>query len=382
MATILDRAEDKKRLRRLIDQFPVCVILGPRQCGKTTMAKMLEGNHYFDLENPRDLQRLETAQITLENLTGLIVIDEIQRKEELFPLLRFLVDTKPNQKYLILGSASRDLIRQSSETLAGRAAYYELSGFSLEDAGIEKAQLRWLRGGFPRSFLAASDAASMVWRENYIQSFLERDIPQLGISIPSATLRRFWIMLSHYHGQILNYSELARSFGISDKTVRHYLDILAGTFMVRVLRPWYSNVGKRLVKAPKLYLKDSGIFHALQTIETMDQLQTHNKLGASWEGFAIEEAVKRLKIRDMYFWRTHNGAELDLLWHYGGASWGIEVKYGDAPRMTPSIKSCIRDLGLEHVWILYPGSESYPVDTKATALSLNDLSSIQLKPSR
>jgi uncharacterized protein len=378
MRQIVERTEDISSLKQLIEQFPVCVILGPRQCGKTTLAGILKGDHYFDLENPRDLQRFDTPQIALENLEGLIVIDEVQRKPELFPLLRYLVDNNPHQKYLILGSASRTLIKQSSESLAGRVAYYELSGFSLKDIGNDKLNTLWMRGGFPLSYIQRSDGDSLLWRENYIQSFLERDIPQLGITIPSRTLRRFWIMLSHYHGQIMNFSELARSFGISDKTVRSYLEILEGTFMVRLLTPWHANIGKRLVKAPKLYIRDSGIFHSLQTIENMAQLSTHNKLGASWEGFILESVIKHLYKKDVYFWRTQNGAELDLFWMSKGQSWGIEVKYADAPRMTSSIRSCLKDLDPAHIWIIYPGRESYKLEDRVTVLPACNMNQIKI----
>ncbi|MBM4083585.1 MAG: ATP-binding protein, partial [Planctomycetes bacterium] len=264
--SLIRRAADERELARLIRLFPVTAILGPRQCGKTTLARGLKADHFFDLENPKDAAKLVQPQLALEDLRGIIVIDEFQRLPELFPLLRHLVDTRPAQKYVILGSASRDLVRQSSETLAGRIGFFHLGGFRLDDVGSENLRTLWLRGGLPRSYLAPSHAESHLWRENYVATFLERDIPQLGISIPAPTLRRFWVMLSHYHGQTLNYSELARSFGISDMTVRRYVDVLAGTFMVRLLPPWHVNISKRLVKSPKLYLRDSGLFHCLMSI--------------------------------------------------------------------------------------------------------------------
>lgn len=260
---LIEREHDRETLDRWINMFPVVAILGPRQCGKTTLARMLNADHYFDLENPRDAARLDQPQLALEDLKGLIVIDEIQRIPGLFPLMRYLVDQKKKRKFVILGSASRDLIRQSSESLAGRIAYHFLGGFRLQDVGRENMRNLWLRGGLPRSFLAKSYEESHLWRNQYITAFLERDVPQLGITIPARTLRRFWLMLSHYHGQIMNYSELGRSFGVSDMTVRNYCDILEGTFMVRILQPWYVNIGKRLVKRPKLYIRDSGIFHTL-----------------------------------------------------------------------------------------------------------------------
>lgn len=284
---LIVRTRDLAEIQKLIELFPATAILGQRQCGKTTIAGQFKYDHYFDLENPRDLAILDHPQLALENLSGLIVIDEIQRKPDLFPLLRYLVDTNPNQKYLILGSASRNLLKQSSESLAGRIGYYHLNGFRTSDVGKEQMVRLWLRGGLPRSYLANSEEASLLWRENYISTFLERDIPQLGIQIPALTLRRFWTMISHYHGQILNYSELGRSFGISDMTVRKYIDILEATFMLRILHSWHLNIKKRLVKQPKIYIRDSGIFHSLQSIATHKQLLSHSKLGASWEGFAL-----------------------------------------------------------------------------------------------
>jgi len=289
---MLSRTEYLDQLKKLTGQFPVTAILGSRQCGKTTLANAIGGDYYFDLENPRDIERFSQPQLALESLKGLIVIDEIQRIPELFPILRFLVDTNKDQRYLILGSASRDLISQSSESLAGRIGYMYLGGFSINETGCENWRTLLLRGGYPRSFLADSDDQSYEWRQQYITTFLERDIPALGISIPSLTLRRFWIMLSHYHGQILNYSELARSFGISDSTVKRYIDILCGTFMTRLLMPWHINISKRLVKAPKLYIRDSGIFHALQSITSEGELLANPKKGASWEGFALEEIIR------------------------------------------------------------------------------------------
>ncbi|HPV22435.1 MAG TPA: ATP-binding protein, partial [bacterium] len=311
---MLHRTEHLEQLRKLTQQFPVTAILGSRQCGKTTLARAMGGDHYFDLENPRDMERLSQPQLALESLKGLIVIDEVQRFPDLFPLIRFLVDTNKNQKYLILGSASRDLISQSSESLAGRIGYMYLGGFSINETGGENWRTLLLRGGYPRSFLAGNNEQSYEWRQQYITTFLERDIPALGISIPSLTLRRFWIMLSHYHGQILNYSELARSFGISDSTVKRYIDILCGTFMVRLLMPWHVNISKRLVKAPKLYIRDSGIFHTLQSITSDEELLANPKKGASWEGFALEEIVRTLKKseNEVFFYATHSGAEKDL----------------------------------------------------------------------
>ena len=378
---MIERTIDLQNILKRLGIFPVVAILGPRQCGKTTLAKQVRYHHYFDLENPRDLARFDNPQLTLEDLKGTIVIDEIQRKADLFPLIRYLVDNNPNQKYLILGSASRDLIRQSSETLAGRINYYYLGGLRIHDIGEENIPQLWLRGGFPLSFISQTNENSQLWLESYINSYLERDIPQLGINIPSQTLRKFWIMLSHYHGQLLNYSELAKSFDVSDATVKKYIGILAGTFMVRTLQPWHTNVKKRIVKSPKLYIKDSGIFHALQSINTSDRLLSHPKLGASWEGFALEQIILFLNTPDyeVFFWRTHAGAELDLLIQKNGKFWGLEIKYTDAPRMTKSIHSALKDLSLAHHWIVYPGKDKYPLDKRVTALPLRNINTIDFE---
>jgi len=375
---LIDRKTDRVKLAKLISLFPVTAILGPRQCGKTTLARTLDADAYFDLENPQDLVRLEQPQLALEDLTGLIVIDEIQRLPDLFPLLRYLVDQEKRLHFVILGSASRDLIRQSSESLAGRIAYFSLSGFRHTDIDSRDLKNLWLRGGLPRSFLAASNQDSLLWRNQYITTFLERDIPQLGITIPARTLRRFWTMLSHYHGQILNYAELGRSFGISDMTVRKYCDILEGTFMVRILQPWSVNIGKRLVKRPKLYLRDPGLFHALQTIATQEQLSVSPRLGASWEGFALECICRTLdkEASELYFWNTHSGAELDLFWQAMGRNWGVEFKYEDAPRLTRSMKTAVEDLALERLWVIYPGKATYRLSEKIQVLPLADIADV------
>lgn len=369
------RTVDEKTIITYLDTFPVTAILGPRQCGKTTLARDFTYDHYFDLENPRDEARLDNPQIALENLKGLVVIDEIQRQPQLFPLLRYLVDSRPEQKYLILGSASRDLIRQSSESLAGRIGYYHLAGFRFHDIGSDKISRMWIRGSMPDAYLAAGDARSYLWRENYIATFLERDIPQLGINIPARTLRRFWAMLAHYHGQVLNLSELGRSFGISDMTVRKYIDILEGTFMVRCLQPWQENLKKRQVKSPKLYLRDSGLFHWLMNIENMKQLTVHPKLGASWEGFALECVCRSIGIgsENFYFWKIHSGSELDLFWMHGGRRWGVEFKYADAPKKTQSMSIVIDDLALDHLWVIYPGKQCYRLSENITVISLSEV---------
>jgi len=370
---LIPRPNDVAQIRQLINTFPVTAILGPRQCGKTTIARQLNGLHYFDLENPRDLAAFENPQLVLENLTGLIVIDEIQRKPDLFPLLRFLVDQNSAQNYLILGSASRSLLRQSSESLAGRIGFYQLQGLGIREVGPDRIADLWLRGGLPRAFMAENESTAKLWLDNYIRTFLERDIPQLGITIPANTLRRFWMMLCHYHGQVINFSEFARSFGISDMTVRNYLEILESTFMVRVLQPWHPNTGKRIVKSPKIYIRDSGLFHTLSNISTMRELNTFNRLGASWEGFAIENVLRVLNKfpQEVYFWATHSGAELDLFWQEQGKNWGIEFKHSDAPGPTKSMQSALQSLDLDHLWIIYPGKQIYKIQEKITVLPLS-----------
>ena len=373
--TWIDRKLDFKNVLKRLEMFPVTAILGPRQCGKTTLARKFDYDHYFDLENPRDIARFEQPQLALEDLAGLIVIDEIQRLPDLFPLIRHLVDNNPNQKYLILGSASGELTRQSSESLAGRIAYYHLGGFRIHDVGREHIKRLWMRGGLPDSYKPGPEEQSLLWRENYITTFLERDIPQLGIQIPALTLRRFWSMLCHYHGQVINYLELARSFGISDMTARRYIEILGATFMVRLLQPWHANLGKRLVKRPKLYIKDSGLFHSLMRIENLQQLYSHNKLGASWEGFAMECLCRSVGNPDhtFYFWSTHSGAEIDLFWQQAGKNWGAESKYADAPRLTKSMKIGFEALELEHLWVIYPGKETYKLSENITVLPLKEI---------
>lgn len=372
---LIARTQDFQAVSKLLATFPVTAILGPRQCGKTTLARLFKADHSFDLENPRDLARLEQPQLALEDLRGLIVIDEIQRLPDLFPLLRYLVDRGTDQKYLILGSASRDLLRQSSETLAGRVAFHQLGGLRAGDVGPENTTALWLRGGLPRSFLAATEEESLTWRRQYISTFLERDIPQLGITIPARTMRRFWTMLSHYHGQLLNYSELSRSFGVSDMTVRRYCEILEGAFMIRLLLPWATNVGKRVVRRPKLYLRDSGLLHALLSVESLAQLQSSPTLGASWEGFALEVIGRMLGREDheLYFWRTHAGAELDLFWQWGGRAWGVECKYQDAPRLTRSMKAAMEDLELAGLWVVYPGRTAYRLAENIWVVPVRDL---------
>ena len=376
----LPRPRELEAVRAKLRRAPITALLGPRQCGKTTLARALETEHFFDLEDPRSLARLDEPQTALEGLTGTVVIDEVQRKPDLFPLLRVLADRQQATRYLLLGSASPELVKEVSESLAGRVAYHDLGPLAVDETGAREWRRLWLRGGFPRSYLSDGDTASALWREDFIRSHLERDIPALGISIPAETLRRFWVMVSHYHGQTLNLSELGRSFGVSDHTVRRYLEILSGTFMIRLLPPWHANVGKRLVKAPKLYIRDSGLFHALHTIATPVQLESHPKLGASWEGFVMEQAVRLMDVHHPYFWRTHTGAELDLVWQAGGALWGMEFKYQDAPRMTRSIRAVLGDLPLQHLWIVYPGADRYQLDKAVSVLPVAEIADVAIGP--
>lgn len=368
---------------------PVCALLGPRQVGKTTLAhlyveKYFPNNAYFfDLENPLDLARLENPLFALQNISQqLIVIDEIQRRPDLFPVLRVLVDaakmpldTKkaPKQQFLILGSASRDLIRQSSETLAGRIAYIELLPFSLSE--VDNDSQLWLRGGFPNSYLADTDSDSYGWRQNYITTFLERDIPSLGFEIPAQQMRRFWLMLAHYHGQIFNASEIGRSLGVSDHTVRKYLDILTGTFMVRELLPWFENLSKRQVKSPKIYFRDSGIFNALLELSAHDQLYRHPRLGAFWEGFALEEiiAASDASAQQCYFWATQANAELDLLIMKNNKRIGFELKYMDAPKITKSMHIALDDLKLDRLIVVYPGKTDFPLSDNIMVYGLKNI---------
>ncbi|MEA3305377.1 MAG: ATP-binding protein [Candidatus Omnitrophota bacterium] len=364
-------------LRKRLKNNPIVAILGPRQCGKTTLSRQLLSQYpsrvtVFDLEDPLHLERLQEPLLALENVKGLIIIDEIQRRPDLFPVLRVLSDRFPKTRYLILGSASRDLIKQSSESLAGRISYFEIGGFTPEHVGVQKIEKLWIRGAFPRSFLSSSETSSCEWREDFIATFLERDIPQLGIHIPAKSLRRFWTMLAHYHGQLFNASEIGRSFGVSDHTAQRYLDLLSGTFMVRQLRPWHYNTKKRLVKRPKIYFRDSGILHTLLSLKEKNDVLSHPKLGSSWEGFAIEEVIRAGQLRedDVFFWEVHTGAELDLVFKKKGKLRGVEVKYSQAPTLTPSMRSALTELSLEHLWVVYPGKEEYSLHRKITVIPL------------
>jgi predicted AAA+ superfamily ATPase len=320
------------------------------------------------------MSRLESPLTTLDPLTGLVVIDEIQRMPELFPLLRVLADRRPlPARFLILGSASPDLLQKSAETLAGRIELIEMGGLSIGETGADRLFPLWVRGAFPPAYLAKSDEDSFDWRENFIQTFLERDLGQIGINVPSCMMRRLWMMLAHYHGAIWNASEIARSMGFSYMTINRYVDALAGAYMVRRVPPWFENMKKRQVKAPKIYIRDSGILHTLLGIRELRDLQSHPKLGASWEGFVIEQLITLLGERNLYFWATHSGAELDILYTKEKVKVGFEIKYADAPRLTKAMKIAIHNLSLNRLYIIYPGTQTYSLDERIHAISVADI---------
>lgn len=377
---MLARPHYLQRIAIGLSRSAIVALLGPRQVGKTTLARQYLENRdgtYFDLESQPDIRRLQNPELALAALEGIVVIDEIQVLPELFGVLKVLVDRPQNQaRFLILGSASPDIVKNISQTLAGRVEFIEMAGFDLDEVGAERWEELWVRGGFPRAFLAGSDEDSAAWREGFVRTFLERDIPQLGITIPAPAMRRFWTMLAHYHGQTWNASELARAMGLTDKTVRAYLDILTGTFMVRQLQPWYANVGKRQVKSPKIYLRDSGLLHSLLDLPDQHSLLAHPRVGASWEGFALEQVLQAVGPSQAYFWATHSGAELDLLFTQRGRHFGVEAKFNEAPSVTPSMRSAVTDLDLNHLWIVHPGPHSYPVSDRISALALRDITSL------
>lgn len=356
---------------------PVTVLLGPRQCGKTTLAHQIAADrrsHFFDLEDPPDAARLETPMLSLESLRGLVIIDEVQRTPGVFEVIRVLADRpRTPARFLLLGSASPHLIKGVSESLAGRARLIDMSGFDIAEVGSDRYGELWLRGGFPRSFLARSGRQSLVWRNDYIRTFLERDVPQLGITVPAATLRRFWTMVAHFHGQIWNAAEFARSIGSSEAAARRYLDVLTGAYVIRQLQPWFENISKRQVKSPKVFIRDSGILHALLGIETRHDLTGHPKLGASWEGFALEQVLAISGTRDAYFWATHGGAELDLVVFRGTRRIGFEFKVSDAPSVTKSMHIAVSDLELDELKVVYPGAKSYRLTPKIDVVAITDL---------
>lgn len=378
----MERLHILQQINTALSHYPIVGLLGPRQCGKTTLARMVgdlqkaqRQVHYFDLEDETDAVQLESPKIILENLEGLIIIDEIQLQPKLFPLLRVLVDRpeyKGKTNFFILGSASRDIISNSSESLAGRISHIELTPFQFRE--VHNLQQLWIRGGFPLSYLAQAESVSWDWRKQYIKTFLERDIPQLGIRIAPQAMRRFWMMLAHYHGQIFNASEIGRSLGIADTTVKNYLDILSGTFMIRSLQPWFENINKRQIKSPKIYFRDSGLFHFLLDVQDYNDLLHNPKLGASWEGFALEEVI-RSHDQDpemCFFWGVHGQSELDLLLLQNNKRIGFEFKFVDAPRLTASMSSAYKTLGLDQLFVIYPGKKDYALDKKINVVGLEN----------
>lgn len=379
MAMKIARDRQTALVQQALRRSPVVALLGPRQVGKTTLARDLAGlfpaeYHHFDLEDLDDLARLAEPKLALGRLAGLVVIDEVQLRPDLFQVLRVLVDRPDNQaRFLVLGSASPHLLRQSSETLAGRIAYHELDGFALDE--LPDAERLWLRGGFPSSCLASSEQESLAWRRDFIRTFLERDLPQLGIRIPAVTLHRFWRMLAHYHGQLWNGNELARAFGVSHTTVRNYLDLLTGALVVRQLQPWHENLSKRQVKTPKIYLADTGILHSLLGISSHSDLEGHPKIGASWEWFVLREIIRILEAEpeECYFWATHSGAELDLLVVRGNRRIGFEIKRTSAPRLTPSMRSAAESLKLDKLVVVHAGEHSFPLASGIEARAFADL---------
>lgn len=366
---------------RALARSPVVAILGPRQVGKTTLARQVAAARggpvtHFDLEHPGDVARLAEPMGALEGLRGLVVLDEIHRRPDLFPALRVLADRRPlRSRFLVLGSASDALLRQSSESLAGRIAHVHLEGFGLDEVGPRRLERLWLRGGYPRSFLARSDAESDAWRSDLVRAYLERDLPSLGVTLPAATLRRFWTMLAHWNGQIWNGSELARSFGVADTTVRRYVDLLASTFMVRLLLPFHANVGKRQVKSPKVYFADTGLLHTLLGVRSRSALDEYPRVGASWEGFVLGQLVSRLGARpeECFFWATHTGAELDLLVIRDRRRLGFEIKLTQEPRLTPSMRIAQKDLSLDHLDLVHGGADTHSLASNVRALSVLDI---------
>jgi len=364
-----------------LERSPVVVLSGPRQCGKTTLARKLlrpDSVNYFDLEDPASLSRLDEPMTALRPLEGLVVIDEVQRRPDLFPILRVLVDRTPNPaRFLILGSASGDLLRQTSESLAGRSERLIIGGFMLEEVGAGAVEDVWRRGGFPLSYLAATEGDSALWRDQFILALLERDLPQWGVRVPATALRRFWTVVAHYHGQTWNAADAARTLGVGPAAVRHYLDLLTDAFMVRQLQPWHANLRKRQIKAPKVYVRDSGLLHSLLGIDTLKALMTHPKIGASWEGFVIEQVLAVEPHDEAFFWGTHQGAEIDLILSRGGRLLGVECKRADAPRMTKSIGIALADLDLDRVAVVYPGEQRYPLAEKVEAVPVRALAGRQ-----
>ena len=373
---MIDRRTLLEQLETALRRNPVAALVGPRQCGKTTLARQFaQSRHdavqFFDLEDPVVLERFLNPKLVLQDQAGLLIIDEVQRRPDLFPLLRVLADRHPlPARFLILGSASPHLLRQSSESLAGRIEYIEMGGFSLEETGADHWRLLWTRGGFPKSFLADSEDDSRSWREQFIRSFVERDLTQLGFDLPPLTVRRFLTMVAHYHGQTWNSTEIAGSLGISDHTARRYLDILAGAYMIRLLPPWFENLGKRQRKAPKVYLTDSGMMHTLIGLTSEEAVMSHPKCGASWEGFALGQILQHCPEAQAFYWAVHSGPELDLLLVHNGKRLGFEFKFADAPSLTKSMQAARAGLKLDHLSVVYPGGDRYPIGEGVEAVPL------------
>lgn len=378
---VIPRMDYLSLLADAVRRSPIVALLGPRQCGKTTLARLFgEGRQatFFDLESEPHRLSLQNPELALGAAEGVVVLDEIQTMPALFPALRVLADRpRTKARFLLLGSASPALVKKASESLAGRVEFVEMGGFDVEETGADSWRELWARGGFPRAYLAGSDQDSAAWREGFVKTFLERDIPSLGITIPPAALRRFWTMLAHYHGQTWNASELARAMGIADKTVRSYLDILTGAYMVRQLQPWHENLSKRQVKAPKIYLRDSGLLHSLLGVPEAAGLLGHPKVGASFEGFIVEQVARLLHPPELYFWGAHTGAELDLLLMRGGRRFGVEIKFSEAPKITRSMRTAIEDLKLDRLIVVAPGERSYPIDEKIEVLAARELARLR-----
>jgi uncharacterized protein len=374
---MVERSKLLATLKKALSRSRVVVLTGPRQCGKTTLARQLLSEtsiNYFDLEDPADLERLTEPMTALRPLKGLVVIDEVQRRPDLFPILRVLADRRDAEaRFLILGSASGDLSRQTSESLAGRVELVTIGGFSLQELGAGAEERLWLRGGLPVSYLARNDADSKAWRKSFIQSLLERDFPQWGVRVPAVALLRFWTMIAHYHGQIWNAAEPARALGVSESTARRHLDLLTDAFVIRQLHPYHANISKRQVKAPKVYVRDTGLLHQLLGIGTQKELFSHPKAGASWEGFVIEQIMVSQQYDEAFFWSTHQGAEIDLILRRGQKLLGVECKRTDTPRMTPSIRIAVEDVGLTQVAVLYPGTKRYAIADRVEAVPVHAL---------
>ncbi len=374
---MIDRSFWQNKITKLFKTHRIVALLGARQCGKTTLAKqyarLFPTSSFFDLENPIALSRLRDPMVALEPLSGLIIIDEVQLQPELFTTLRYIHDEYPDKRFLLLGSASRDLIQKSSETLAGRIAYIELMPFMLDE--IDSVNKLWIRGGYPKSYLQDSDDDSYVWRENYIRSYLEQDLNMLGVKVSPGALRQFWTMLTHYHGQIFNANEIAQSLGITHPTAKHYLDILHQTFMIRILRPYHANIKKRQVKSPKIYWRDSGIFHSFINTKAYMDLILHPKIGSSFEGFAMEQVIHAMDAyeHDCYFWNASSYGEIDLIISKDSKLYGFEFKFSDNVNLDKRWPEMIQDIGLEHLYVISPGEHNYKVADNITALGIKQL---------